>query len=353
MQACQTYQSCHVCLHAWTPGAKVGRRQCIYDGARCFLAAGSRARRRRFRHRGHVYEFSCVERRAKPKYRDDEFVKAAVALATKAQPFCGHKPVVPLLASWPEWSWRRTNQCEPMHDCKNACDNLMTLMVGKKGDGKYANWSKDSSHRRQCKMLKVFKDLWPPDRPVADGNPAAQPTPDDQIPDDPAPFPWRLTRAQIKLLSERTKNMIWPHNMERMYYRGASMWEKPSRMWKCRRKYRLLFYVLPVQLRGVLPRLREAIVKFAWTMRRLDGQIYSFDAAIKLGILPGSRVLVRGEIKKLHGDMICALVMIEGSVPVGHLIPTWHHFVHYVEYTVTHGILRWLWMMAFERFVCR
>jgi hypothetical protein len=44
-------------------------------------------------------------------------------------------------------------------------------------------------------------------------------------------------------------------------------------------------------------------------------------------------------------------VLIEGAVPIGHLIPTWHHFVHYAEFTLTHGVLRWLWMMAFERFV--
>ena len=129
------------------------------------------------------------------------------------------------------------------------------------------------------------------------------------------------------------------------------MWEKPSRMWKCRRKYRLLHHVLPVQLRDQVPQLREAIVLFAWTMRRLDGQVHSYEAAIKLRILPGSRVLVRAQIKTWHKDLICALVLLEGSVPVGHLIPTWHHYVHYVEFTLTHGVLRWLWMMAFERFV--
>ena len=123
-------------------------------------------------------------------------------------------------------------------------------------------------------------------------------------------------------------------------------------MWKCRRKLRLLYHVLPVQLRDQVPRLRNAIVLFAWTMRRLEGQVYCYDTYIAMGILPGSRVLRRGKIKILHKDMICALVLIEGCVPVAHLIPTWHHFVHYVEFTETHGVLRWLWMMAFERCVC-
>ena len=122
-------------------------------------------------------------------------------------------------------------------------------------------------------------------------------------------------------------------------------------MWKCRRKYRLLYHVLPVQLRDQVPGLRNAIVLFAWTIRRLDGQVHCYEVAVSLGILPGSRVLVRGKIKRLHKDLICALVLVEGAVPVGHLIPTWHHFVHYCEFTETHGILRWLWMMAFERCV--
>ena len=97
-----------------------------------------------------------------------------------------------------------------------------------------------------------------------------------------------------------------------------------------------------------MPALRRGIVLFAWTIRQLDGQVHSFEAAVELGILPGSRVLVRAAIKHLHKDVVRSLVLIEGAVPIGHLIPTWHHFVHYAEFTLTHGVLRWLWMMAFE-----
>lgn len=224
----------------------------------------------------------------------------------------------------------------------------MTLLVGKQGFGKYDNWSKDASHRKQSKMLGVFRPIWPPPRP-----PPTAPPPNAAPPNAPPhqPLPWRLTKEAIKLLSGRTKRMIWPHGMERMFYRGYSMWEKPSRMWKCRRKFRLLFHVLPIQLRDQVPALRRGIVLFAWTIRQLDGQVHSFESAVELGILPGSRVLVRAAIKHLHKDVVRSLVLIEGAVPIGHLIPTWHHFVHYAEFTLTHGVLRWLWMMAFERFV--
>lgn len=187
-------------------------------------------------------------------------------------------------------------------DAKNACDNVMTLLVGKGRFGKYATWSKDNAHRRDCKNFGIFRETW------IDGESGA--------------LPWRLTQDDIKDLKQRTKNIRWPHGMERMFYRGFSMWEKPSRMWKCRRKHRLLFHVLPVQLRDKVPQFRDALVLFCWTLRRLDGQVHSYEVAVRLGILPGSRVLVRCKIKFLHKDLIRALVLIEGCVPVGHLIPT-------------------------------
>ena len=115
MQTCQSYQGCPICVSAWSPGSLVHRRQCLYDGMRQFLVPGSRARQKSFRYKRHTYEYRCVETRPKPRYRDDEFVMSAVALATPAQPFCGHKGEVPLLAGWPGWSWRRTNPPEPMH----------------------------------------------------------------------------------------------------------------------------------------------------------------------------------------------------------------------------------------------
>ena len=110
-------------------------------------------------------------------------------------------------------------------------------------------------------------------------------------------------------------------------------------------------FFLPVLIRDQLPRVRNGIVLLASALRRLDGQAYSHESAKGLGILPGSRAISHKEIDAIHGDLIIALVLIEGSFPVGHLIPSMHHFVHYAQYTKTHGILRSYWMMAFERSV--
>lgn len=214
-------------------------------------------------------------------------------------------------------------------DTKNLCDNLVRLLIGK--TSVYTGWGRDDSHRRHCEVLDVFPDTW-------SRNGGA--------------LPWRLTAAQRASLDARTGNITWAHYIEPLYYHGASFWEKPSRMWKSRRKYRLLLYFLPVLLRDQVPRLRTAIVLLASALRRLDGQVHSYEMAKSLGILPGSRAINRAEIDAIEKDLIRALVLLEGCVPVTYLIPSMHHLVHYGEYTKTHGILRIYWMMAFERYPC-
>lgn len=219
---------------------------------------------------------------------------------------------------------------EIMHDIKNLCDNLVRLLIGKTGsatDG-YSGWSKDAKHRSDCKRLGVFPEVW-----------------------DGGKLPWRLTAEERKMLDQRTSRIAWPHYVEPLYYRGASFWKKPNRMWKCRRKYRLLLFFLPVLLRDCVPKVREAVVLIASALRRLEGQSYSAAVAKSMGILPGSRAIKKSEIDAMHADLLRGLVLLEGCVPIGNLIPSTHHFVHYGGYTKTHGILRLFWMMAFERLV--
>ena len=128
------------------------------------------------------------------------------------------------------------------------------------------------------------------------------------------------------------------------------MWTKPNRMWKARRKYRLLYQILVTQLRGVVPAVHNALEMFVWAMRRLEGQIHSYDMAMHLGILPGSRAVRKAHLDRIHRDLILAMILFEGCFPVGHLNPGFGHFKHYAEYTKLLGPLMKLWMMAFERY---
>ena len=114
---------------------------------------------------------------------------------------------------------------------------------------------------------------------------------------------------------------------------------------------RCLYFVLPTQLRDQVPAFRNALLLFTWSMRRLLGQVHCYDKAKTLNILPGSRTIDDRHIDQIHVDLVLALCLFEGCLPVCYLIPALHHFVHYAQYTKTHGLLHILWMMSFERLV--
>ena len=61
-----------------------------------------------------VYACRSIETRPNPTRRDEDFVRSAVALATPAQPFAGHKGP-PLLCRWPGYAWYRMNLPDLMH----------------------------------------------------------------------------------------------------------------------------------------------------------------------------------------------------------------------------------------------
>ena len=57
MQACQAYQSCPICTHAWS---KPLNRTPVYDGFRSFLPKDHVGRQKRVHYKGHVYEYKFV-----------------------------------------------------------------------------------------------------------------------------------------------------------------------------------------------------------------------------------------------------------------------------------------------------
>jgi len=327
MQACQAYQSCPVCTHCWSPPLSRG---CVCDGMRSFLPPDAPGREQRVEYNGNVYEYKDKCTRPKPKYRDSAFVKSVLTIATRENPVLGHK-FAPLIASWPGFDWRRV-LCVPemMHDVKCFTERLMRLLVGTVPRTSY-KWSKDERHRAQCKRLGIFEEVWP---------------------ENGGALPWRLTNDQRDLLHARMGRVLWPHYVEPLYFDGDSCWQKPGRMWKARRKYRLLLFILPTQLRDQLPALRDALMLFVWSLRRLLGQKCSYEFATgTLGILPGSSFLVKKLLPTIHRELVKGLSLFEGATPIDDLPPISHHFIHYGDFTPTHGILSILWMMGFERYI--
>ena len=90
--------------------------------------------------------------------------------------------------------------------------------------------------------------------------------------------------------------------------------------------------MMPTQLRDKLPAVRTALLKIIWALRRLDGQVHSYDTAKYLGILPGSRSIRHDNIDQVTGDLIKGLVLLEGCLPISQLNQALHHLVHYGEY---------------------
>ena len=275
---------------------------------------------------------STREDRLRPELRTNALVRTATDFAKRIRaPFLGHK-FVPQPVRWPAFDFIRYCVPDLMHDSKVLCEMIVKCLVGNGESGtSYSSWSKDAKHRVQAEILGIFESIWP-------GN--------------DGPLPWRLTRENIRFLDERMSRVVWPHYVERLYYKGFSFWRKPSRMWKARRKYRLLYFMLVTQLRDQVPAFSHALETFVWAMRRLEGQVYSYEDAVSpaMNILPGSRAIKKYDFADIKYDLLLGLSMMEGSFPVGQLNPAMKHFAHYVKYTMSHGKLRDFWMMVFERY---
>ena len=212
------------------------------------------------------------------------------------------------------------------------CEMLLKVMIGRgfdDGEGGWKTWNKDHTHRVASQRRGIFRDIWP---------------------DRNGPLPWRLTKEQLIMLDERMGRCAWPHYVDPLYYDGCSFWKKKTVLWKTLRKIVLFLYVLATQLRDQVPRLRTALFLLVRALRKLDGQVHCYDDAVQKGILPGSRTVEPDELDDIHADIILGLCLLEGCLPVDHLNPGLGHVKHLAQYTSTHGLLRILWMMFFERY---
>ena len=322
--------ACCVCKHEWSRG--LTGTQCCYDGYRTLLPMLSRGRQSRIQLGGHTFEFADVEQRPPAELRTNESAREALTVVETmgVAACCGHKHA-PLVARFAGLDWYRMCPPELVHDSKIFVEMVLKTIVGKvTGGGFYESWSHDAAHRAQCKIRGIFRDTWP---------------------ENGGPLPWRLTREQRLLLDARALQLIWPERLEKLAYAGASFWQKPSRMWKARRKFTLLYFVLTTQLRDQLPAVTYALQVFVWAMRRLLGQVHSYENAKVRRILPGCRTINRSTIDEAEKDLIKGLVLLSGSLPIGQLNPGMHHFAHFAQYVRSHGLLHSYWMMGFERCV--
>ena len=107
--------------------------------------------------------------------------------------------------------------------------------------------------------------------------------------------------------------------------------------------------LLPTCLRGFVTALHQTILQLVYVLRRLEGQVLSFNQAKHVGVMPGSRVILKKAVPLLHKELLRGLVLFEGAMPVALLNPALHHLVHYATQTEKIGILRYFRFGLFFR----
>ena len=65
---------------------------------------------------------------------------------------------------------------------------------------------------------------------------------------------------------------------------------------------------------------------------------------------PGSRCFDTNLVSKVRKLLVTGVAMVTGSVPPSTIVACLHLLCHYAEHAELFGILRWYWMMVFERY---
>ena len=78
--------------------------------------------------------------------------------------------------------------------------------------------------------------------------------------------------------------------------------------------------------------------------------MHSYNECKRLGVMPGSRTFDKSMIPKIRQLIVTGVAMITGSVPPSTIVACLHLLIHYADHTQLFGILKWYWMMTFERY---
>lgn len=163
-------------------------------------------------------------------------------------------------------------------------------------------------------------------------------------------LPWRLSREAFDEVDRRVLRMVLPHNTEAVTKQGRTFLRFTNASNKTSKKLLALLVILPTVLRGYIQPLRRALRLLVLGLRMLDGQVHSYNECIRLGVEPGSRTFDKRLIPEITKLIITGLCMTTGSVPPSTLVPCLHLLSHYPDQAILFGILRWYWMMVFERY---
>ena len=381
----QSYCGCSTCTVHYDQGPEGP----IFAVSRRYLPPGHPLRQQSCTFKGREYEFRSEEIRIAPAVKTSQtlFKYAELQRTLQVEHFLGQKGPI-MLRKYLTMEYARFNLLEWMHNVKCAFDCFMDFIAGR--DAKF-----DKRARETCKLLGVFKDLWPgshqylsqtrtqvlagledeqinagdvtwnrrwlrmcgvrldgPER-VADFRRRVIMLRDQArsgqriaLPTESVHLPWRLTRLGREIVNKRILNISYPHYTPVCSIDSDSFINRAG-IWRTANKLVAFLVLLVPVLRGFVPKLRDGLRSLIWGLRILERQTPSVNEADELNLERGHRALKKSDIKRARTLIIEGLSMIEGCCPPCLLVPAIHCLCHYGDGAELHGLLRLLWMISF------
>ena len=165
---------------------------------------------------------------------------------------------------------------------------------------------------------------------------------------------------------------MYPHGLAGCSKDGAGFIKNLNRARRISQKLLAFLVLLPTVLQDYVPELREGIRKFVLGLKILEGRCLNARECVEHNVEIGSRPLFPGDLEKAETLIIEGLSMLEGKyqytcaakdliyytiirphtgiTPIESTPPVSHVFVHYPELAKLFGVLKWYWLMVFERF---
>lgn len=160
------------------------------------------------------------------------------------------------------------------------------------------------------------------------------------------PLPWRLTKRAQSIVNARVVGICYPHHTPTCSANNESFINGQG-CWRTSEKIIALLTILVPSLRGFVTPLRTGLRSLVHGLRILEGQVFSVNDLVRLGLDQGFKALLKTSISRAKTLILEGLSMIEGCCPVRKLVPALHCLVHYADGTKMHGILKLFWMMSF------
>ena len=164
------------------------------------------------------------------------------------------------------------------------------------------------------------------------------------------PLPWRLSERAKTIVNGRVVGISYPHNTPTCCA-GKQSFVYREGCWRTAEKIQAFLVVLVPSLRGFVTSLRTALRSIVFGLRLLEGQTFSVNEQVRLGLDRGFKAIEKAVLGRAKTLILEGLSMLEGCCPVRQLAPALHCLVHYADATAMHGILKMFWMMSFGTYI--